>query len=317
MTNKQTTAATNTIALANTDRQFECILFDLGHTIWYRDEQLFKPLEMAANQQAIAFLRQAGQTISLPGKDDHAAGQWLRATLRQQFAYEVALHPHLEPTGSAMLEKVLLAAGMETFDEEFRQTLFEILNIRIAQSRRLYPDALATLDYLQQCAVQLGVVTNRYWGGAAFQTDLKTLGLLDYFQLEMVMTSADLHIRKPNPAIFSLALEACQAEETKTIMVGDSLVADVAGSQQLGLCAIWKPQQFDAIESYLAAEEGITVQEYNRRQVDLLQRTGVIEAPALQEITGKKASDLELFASGTIRPQLIIQNLSELTAWLV
>jgi hypothetical protein len=80
---------------------------------------------------------------------------------------------------------------------------------------------------------------------------------------------------------------------------------------------VWKPQRYDDVEAYLASHEGISVQAYNQRQLDLLKSQNTIEAPDLQAILAEDASDLDFFSRGTIRPQLIIHHLHELSSWLV
>ncbi len=119
--------------------------------------------------------------------------------------------------------------------------LFEGLRVRIPGSRPLFDDVLSTLKELQQRGFQLGVVTNRHWGGAIFQEDLQTLGLLDYFDPRHMAISIDLGIRKPNPAIFLHVLHALDVPPEEAAMVGDSLRSDILGAQLLGLFTIWKP----------------------------------------------------------------------------
>jgi hypothetical protein len=88
----------------------------------------------------------------------------------------------------------------------------------------------------------LGVVSNRLWGGKIFQEDLERLSLLNYFDPYTMAISADLSIRKPNPAIFLHALNALRIAPEDAVMVGDSLTADIVGGQTLGIFSIWKPK---------------------------------------------------------------------------
>jgi Haloacid dehalogenase-like hydrolase len=97
------------------------------------------------------------------------------------------------------------------------------------------------LKELQRRGFQLGVVTNRHWGGSSFQEDLRVLGLLDYFDPRYMAISCDLGIRKPNPAIFMHVLNAFNATPQEAVMVGDSLRSDVLGAQLLGIFTVWKP----------------------------------------------------------------------------
>lgn len=214
-----------------------------------------------------------------------------------------------------MVQQAFAALGAPNLDLSFCQTIFDTMQISIAQSRTLFDDALSTLSELQQRRFQFGVVTNRYWGGSSFQADMHTMGLLEYFDLNKVMTSADLRIRKPNPAIFQLALQACEVTAEASIMIGDSLVADVAGAQQLGIFSVWKPYNYAEIASYLTESEGISVAEYNRSQLLSLREQDIV-APSTTHLRRDGITYLEHFSKKHIRPQLIINHLSELLEWI-
>ncbi|BCL82420.1 HAD family hydrolase [Ktedonobacteria bacterium brp13] len=306
----------NNKALSST---IHCLLFDLGQTLWERDPGDMQQYTVMADQRVVAILKQTFPSEQFP--DEVAAV--LRTTLLECFRAEIDKQPYLEPEGSPMILKALRALGLDMLEEgeghaeraeHIGQALFDAMQVGIAQTRMLFSDALATLQVIQQRSYQLGVVTNRYWGGPSFQKDLQTMGLLTYFDLANVITSADSHLRKPNPAIFQMALDACHVDVAETAMVGDSLIADVAGSQQLGLFAIWKPKNYNEIEAYLEEKENVSVAEYNRQQVALYAERGS-ELSSMIYKREDEVSDLVYFATGKIRPQLIIRDLSELLAW--
>lgn len=302
----------NTVSI---DRTFQCLLFDLGQTLWYRDGHELSRLEIEANQLAVDILRQTGQSSSFLSENDSESGRLLRDALLKQFEIEIEKDPYLEPIGSTIVQHVLHASGWQNADPALGRAVFDALQVSIVQSRRLFADAISTLQELQMRAFHLGIVTNRYWGGAPFREDLQSMGLLTYFDYDKMAISADLHIRKPNPNIFLHALNACNADVKTTMMIGDSLIADVAGSQQLGLFAVWKPKNYDEIRAHLETNEGISVAEYNQRQMDLFKKEGIKASPA-PCIRENEHPAMECFARGHIRPQLIIDNLSELLSWL-
>lgn len=300
---------------ATIDRTFQCLLFDLGQTLWYRDERDLTQLEREANQRAVDVLRQTGQPSSFLSENDSESGRLLRDMLLKQFKIEIEKNPYIEPIGSTMVQHVLHASGWQNADPALGQAIFDALQVSIEQSRRLFADTLSTLQELQTRAFQLGIVTNRYWGGIPFREDLQSMGLLTYLDYDKMAISADLHIRKPNPDIFLHALNTCNADVKTTMMIGDSLIADVAGSQQLGIFAVWKPKNYDEIQAHLETNEAISVAEYNQHQMDLFKKEGITAYPA-QRIRENEYPATECFARGYIRPQLIIDNLSELLYWL-
>ena len=104
--------------------------------------------------------------------------------------------------------------------------------------RTLFPDVIPTLGWLRERDYRIGSVTNRALGGEPFRQELCHYGLLDYF--EVLSISCDVGYMKPHAAIFQHALEALAVAPAEAVMVGDSLRADVAGAQALGMTAVWK-----------------------------------------------------------------------------
>ncbi len=223
-------------------RTVRCILFDLGDTLWSRkDLHTWQSLEYAANSRAVATLRTFAAAFYLPGLDDMALGKRLRKSIDKRLRTLVRQNLEIEPEGAVAVEYVLQQWGIENVNYAQCAALFESLRVRIPESRPLFDDVLPTLKELQRRNFQLGVVTNRHWGGARFQEDMRVLGLLDYFDPRHIAISCDLGIRKPNPAIFMRVLNAMNVTPQEAVMVGDSLRSDVLGAQLLGIFAVWKP----------------------------------------------------------------------------
>ncbi len=66
---------------------------------------------------------------------------------------------------------------------------------------------------------------------------LKNSNISDYFKT--VTTSEDAGVKKPNPHIFKLALNRAGAIPEESVMIGDSIEADVQGAHDLGLYTIF------------------------------------------------------------------------------
>jgi putative hydrolase of the HAD superfamily len=56
---------------------------------------------------------------------------------------------------------------------------------------------------------------------------------------EVIVISAEVGVGKPDPRIFNAALAALDAEPRQAVMIGDSLVRDVAGAHAAGIRTIW------------------------------------------------------------------------------
>jgi len=62
---------------------------------------------------------------------------------------------------------------------------------------------------------------------------LEQLDLQPYF--EMVLASGEVGVHKPDPGIFTAALERIEARAEASVYVGDNYWADVLGAQRAGL----------------------------------------------------------------------------------
>jgi HAD superfamily hydrolase (TIGR01509 family) len=225
-------------------KTIRCILFDCGETLWTRnDKATWQALEQAANLQAVALLHKYASTMDLPVVDDEQLGSKMRKAIEKLMSKIRHQHPGYEPDFTTVTQEALIHLGFPKFTRAVADAIFEALRVRIPASRTLFPDVLPTLTTLHERGFLLSLVTNRQWGGTPFVDDLRTLGLLDYLDPSRIAVSANLGIRKPNPLIFTHALNALRVTPAEAIMVGDSLRADIAGANQLGIFAVWKPGQ--------------------------------------------------------------------------
>jgi len=128
--------------------------------------------------------------------------------------------------------------GIELSREQGEE-LWEAWNLGGAfLGRELYSDALPTLEWLRGRGYRLGAVTNRGYSGPRFHEEMRDLGLTDLFEATVI--SCDVGYMKPHPRIFNYALKRMGVEAEDTVMVGDSLRADVEGAKTLGMIAVWR-----------------------------------------------------------------------------
>lgn len=101
---------------------------------------------------------------------------------------------------------------------------------------KVEPDTHETLTILRTQGYRLGLISN-----ASDLPDLirlvKNAGLRKYFSA--IVVSAAEKIRKPDPRIFTKALNLMGSTPSTSIMVGDTLTADILGAQKSGLRAVW------------------------------------------------------------------------------
>ncbi|HEY4034398.1 MAG TPA: HAD-IA family hydrolase [Ktedonobacteraceae bacterium] len=224
-------------------RTIRCILFDLGNTLWTHVNQAsWDKVEYAATQRAIDFLSQHLVPEQQSKVTTVTHGKQLRAAIRAKIFELSRLHPGAEPHPSFAVQEALLEFGLPRLSRTICHDFFEALRIPTIESRVLFDDTCSTLAALQQRGFLLGVVTNRPWGGKPFLEGMRKLGLLEYFNPHHIAISADLGVRKPNPAIFLHALNAFDVKPEEAVMVGDSLHADILGAKELNMIAVWKPK---------------------------------------------------------------------------
>ena len=211
------------------------VLFDLGSTLWHIPEP--PPVDQIRTEtvkRIFGLLRSWGVEpdggLRFLGRDIRLA---VEAALTK--AYEGDL---IEPQYDALARDAAAAQGLELTPEQGAQ-LWETWNLGGPFfGRRLFSDAIDTLSALRDQGYQLGCVTNRSYGGPGFVDEVKEHGLAAFFAVTAV--SCEFGYMKPHPKIYQHALDALQIEPQEAAMVGDSLRADVAGAQELGLTGIWR-----------------------------------------------------------------------------
>ena len=101
-------------------------------------------------------------------------------------------------------------------------------------ARRAVPGAAELLLALRGRAT-VAVVTNNV---VAEQIDkLVRLHMKDL--VDVLVISEEAGVRKPDPAIFHLALARCGASADDAVMIGDSWGSDVLGARAAGVRAVW------------------------------------------------------------------------------
>ncbi|KAB5540442.1 HAD-like domain-containing protein [Coniochaeta sp. 2T2.1] len=111
-------------------------------------------------------------------------------------------------------------------------------------SSRATPGAIETLIRLRERGYRLAIVTNGQTEEQ--QAKAEAIGVLGL--VERVFTSQGLGMCKPEGAIFRFAVRQMGVEAERTVMVGDSVEADVKGAVDAGLGAIlYAPEKGEAL----------------------------------------------------------------------
>ena len=90
-------------------------------------------------------------------------------------------------------------------------------------------DAIARLS----SRYSLGIIANQAHGTAS---RLQKFGLLQHF--EVVISSAEAGVVKPDPAIFQMALREANCEPDEAAMIGDRIDNDIAPANRIGMASV-------------------------------------------------------------------------------
>ncbi|NQP40267.1 HAD family hydrolase [Streptococcus suis] len=92
-------------------------------------------------------------------------------------------------------------------------------------------------SWCQAQGIAMGIITN---GPYRHQLrKIRTMGLVNWFELEHVLISGQVVITKPNPAIFQLMEERLGMSGEDICYLGDSFENDVVGAKAANWKAIW------------------------------------------------------------------------------
>ncbi len=132
----------------------------------------------------------------------------------------------------ARYEQILLDnAGLSVTTDLARQ-IWQIA-ISVPKDFILFEDTIGALERLKAQGYQLGVVSN-------LRRDMnelcRNLGIGPY--LDFCLTSAEIGVEKPDPAIFVAALERAGVAAPEAVHVGDQPRSDLVGARGAGLHAV-------------------------------------------------------------------------------
>lgn len=104
----------------------------------------------------------------------------------------------------------------------------------LPENNHLFEGTIELLDYLKP-KYNLHIITNGFAEVQFKKINNSKIG--SYFQT--ITNSEMAGVKKPNPVIFEYALDLAKAKKENSIMIGDSLDADVQGALNAGLDAIY------------------------------------------------------------------------------
>jgi putative hydrolase of the HAD superfamily len=109
------------------------------------------------------------------------------------------------------------------------------LHRRIYQSSRQCVEGALELVTHLHARLRVGVITNNTVNEQ--KEKLATFGFAPH--VDVLVTSEEAGVAKPDPQIFRIALERLGCEPYEAVMIGDAWVQDILGATSAGIRALW------------------------------------------------------------------------------
>jgi putative hydrolase of the HAD superfamily len=211
-------------------KSYQHLFFDLDHTLWDFERASSETLTELYNNYKLE-TRYTGLKVA----DFLSAFQEVNARLWQQYNQHQVSRDEIRDQRFKLIYQSLKLPEAEVPHDLGRHYL---------EQCPLKPHLLAgcheTLAYLQQ-KYQLHILTNGF-KKVAWQK-INSSGIGQYFAT--VVTSECSPYRKPQKGIFDYALSQAGALAQHSLMIGDSIEADVRGAEAAGIDAIYYAQNAD------------------------------------------------------------------------
>ncbi|HDZ06454.1 hypothetical protein LCGC14_0052290 [marine sediment metagenome] len=195
------------------------VFFDLDHTLWDFDKNSAFTFQKIFNEQNVALELEDFLEVYMPANLKFWKLFREEKITKAQLRYQ-------------RLKSVFDTMGYAASDDLILLLSDEYIN-NLSSFNTLFPNAIEVLNYLKP-KYKLHIITNGFQEVQAKK--LVNSGIHSYF--DQIIDSETAGVKKPNPIIFNLALNRAGAIPEKSLMIGDSLEADIIGAKSVGFNTI-------------------------------------------------------------------------------
>ncbi len=203
--------------------RYPTLFFDLDHTLWDFEQNsaltlacLYKEFELGVYGFGFADFHHQYEIINNKMWNRFRKGFISRKDLRWKRMMQTLL---------------LFKVGNEKLAHQLSERYLDIL----PKQGKLIPGAREILDYCQRKGYKMHLITNGF--ETTQHEKLETSGISGYF--DKMVTSENSNSMKPKPEIFEFALKAAGARVDDSIMIGDSLEADIYGARAVKMDQVY------------------------------------------------------------------------------
>lgn len=208
------------------------VFFDLDHTLWDFDKNSGLTFERIFEQKHPKVKAQQFIEKYVP----------INQACWKLFQYDEITQEELRYN---RLKHSFDAINYAISDQEIDEIANEYIHF-LPENNHLFDGTIELLEYLKP-NYKLHIITN---GFAEVQFKKITNSQIgSYF--ETITNSEMAGVKKPNPLIFDYAIDLAKAKKENSIMIGDSLDADVQGALDAGLKAIFFNESNIPVEPHI------------------------------------------------------------------
>jgi putative hydrolase of the HAD superfamily len=206
------------------------VFFDLDHTLWDFEKNSEITFDLIFKKHSIPFEVEAFVAVYRPINLKYWNMYRNNKISAQNLRHE-------------RLKEVFSILGY-AYDRDLIDLIAEEYIHHLSQQIHLFPYTTTILDYLKQ-KYELHIITNGF--EKIQHKKLKSSKIDHYFKT--VTTAEGSGYKKPDSRIFDYALQLAKAEKSESLMIGDSLEADIKGAKDFGMHAVYfgKSPNFDNI----------------------------------------------------------------------
>jgi YjjG family noncanonical pyrimidine nucleotidase len=205
-------------------KQKKHLFFDLDHTLWDFDKNSAVAFDVIFNEYNFPFTTDQFLEHYIPRNQYYWKLYQVDKISQQELRFK-RLNDVFE-----ILNITLPKAVVDTISDQYIEHL--------PNSNHLFEGTIELLEYLKP-KYNLHIVTNGFH--IVQDKKIENSKIKHYFTS---ITNSELAgVKKPHPNIFDFALSLAKANKAESIMIGDSLEADVEGALEYGIDAIFFNEQ--------------------------------------------------------------------------
>jgi putative hydrolase of the HAD superfamily len=203
--------------------RYKHVFFDLDRTLWDMDGNSYHTICELAEKHDLA------------GRGIHSIDEFIcrYKVINDQLWSDYSLN--LVDKDTLRSERFKRAFGLYGIEDDHLSKTFGNDYVEFSPMKsKLMPHSLDVLDYLS-AKYELHIITNGF--EEVQHIKLEKSNLKKYFQ--SVVTSEMANCKKPDSRIFEFSMNLAKADVSNSIMIGDSLEADIAGARNSGMAQVF------------------------------------------------------------------------------